>query len=48
MRLLAVYNLADLEPRDAALSMALLAEVMDPATTLPDFLALTPCRTEVN
>ena len=48
MRLLAVYNLADLEPRDAALSLALLAEVLDPATTLPDFLALTQSRTEVN
>lgn len=48
MRLLAVYNLADLEPRDAALSLALLAEVLDPATTLPDFLALTPSRREVN
>jgi hypothetical protein len=48
MRLLAVYNLADLEPRDMALSLALLAEVLDPATALPDFLALRPSRTEVN
>lgn len=46
MRLLAVYHLADLEPRDAALSLALLAQVLDPATALTDFLALTPSRTE--
>lgn len=42
MRLLAVYHLADLEPRDAALSLALLAQALDPATGLRDFLALTP------
>lgn len=48
MRLLAVYNLADLEPGDAALSLALLAQALDPATTLPDFLALTLSHTEVN
>ncbi|MDR7303503.1 hypothetical protein [Haloactinomyces albus] len=42
MRLLAVYHLADLETRDAALSLALLAEALDPAITLPRFLALTP------
>jgi hypothetical protein len=48
MRLLAVYNLAALEPRDAALSLALLAEVLAPATTLPDFLALAQPRTEAN
>lgn len=48
MRLLAVYHLGDLEPRDTALSLALLAQALDPATALPDFLALTPSRTEVN
>jgi hypothetical protein len=48
MRLLAVYHLADLEPRDAALSLALLAQVLDPATALTDFLALTPSRTEAS
>ncbi|MGH3864110.1 hypothetical protein [Actinokineospora sp.] len=48
MRLIAVYHLADLEPRDTALSIALLAQVLDPATALPDFLALTPSRTEAN
>jgi hypothetical protein len=42
MRLLAVYHLADLEPRDTALSLALLAEALDPATGLSDFLALAP------
>ncbi len=47
MRLLAVYHLAELNPRDIALSLALLAQVLDPATTLPDFLAVTPSRTEV-
>jgi hypothetical protein len=44
MRLLAVYYLADLEQRDAALSLALLAQVLDPATELPDFLALTSAQ----
>lgn len=48
MRLLAVYHIADLEPRDTALSLALLAQALHPATTLPDFLALTPSHTEVN
>lgn len=48
MRLLAVYHLADLEPRDTALSLALLAQALDPSTALPDFLALTPSRTEIN
>lgn len=47
MRLLAVYHLADLEPRDTALSLALLAQVLHPTTTLPDFLALASSRTEV-
>jgi hypothetical protein len=48
MRLLAVYHLADLEPRDTALSLALLAQALDPDTALPDFLALTPSDAEVN
>ncbi|MGH3694156.1 MAG: hypothetical protein ACRDRX_09280 [Pseudonocardiaceae bacterium] len=48
MRMLAVYNLADLEARDTALSLALLAQALDPATALPNFLALTSSRTEVN
>lgn len=48
MRLLAVYHLADLEPRDTALSLALLADALDPATALPDLLALAPSRTEIN
>lgn len=48
MRLIAVYHLADLEPRDTALSIALLAQALDPAAALPDFLALTPSRTEAN
>lgn len=47
MRLLAVYHLGDLEPRDTALSLALLAQVLDPATTLPALLALAPSQTEV-
>lgn len=47
MRLLAVYNLAELEPRDTGLSLALLAEALNPAMTLPNFLALTPARMEV-
>ena len=41
MRLLAVYDLASLKPRDAGLSIGLLAEALAPTTTLPDFLALT-------
>lgn len=44
MRLLAVYPLGSLEPRDTALSLALLAEALNPATELPEFLALTPSR----
>ncbi|MGH4014749.1 MAG: hypothetical protein ACRDSL_12650 [Pseudonocardiaceae bacterium] len=48
MRLLAVYHLAKLEPREAALSLALLAQALDPATALLDFLALTPSDAEVN
>ncbi|WP_245976486.1 hypothetical protein [Amycolatopsis palatopharyngis] len=47
MRLLAVYHLGDLEPRDAALSLALLTEALDPATTLARFLSLTPTEAEV-
>lgn len=42
MRLLAVYHLAALEPRDLALSLALVADALDPTTTLPNFLGLTP------
>jgi hypothetical protein len=42
MRLLAVHHLAELKPRDTALSLALLAQALDPDTTLPYFLALTP------
>lgn len=45
MRLLTVYHLGDLISRDTALSLALLAEALDPATELPDFLALTRART---
>jgi hypothetical protein len=45
MRLLAVYHLADLKPRDTALSLALLAQALNPTTTLTDLLALTPSRT---
>ncbi|MGL5864541.1 MAG: hypothetical protein ACRCYX_01540 [Dermatophilaceae bacterium] len=48
MRLLAVYHVADLEPRDTALSLALLAQAVHPETTLPHFLALTPSDAEVN
>jgi hypothetical protein len=44
MRLLGVYNLADLTPSGTALSLALLAQALDPATTLPDFLTLAPSR----
>lgn len=47
MRLLAVYHLGDLEPRDTALSLALLTEALDPSKTLASFLALTPSETEV-
>jgi hypothetical protein len=48
MRLLGVYHVAELESGDTALSLALLAEALDPATTLPGFLALTATPTEVN
>lgn len=48
MRLLAVYHFGDFEPCDAALSLALLAEALDPATTLSSFLALTSSETEVH
>lgn len=48
MRLLGVHHLADLEPRDAALSLALLADALDPDTSLEDFLSLTSTRTEAN
>ena len=40
MRILAVYNIAGLQPGDAALSLGLLAEALDPAATLPAFLGL--------
>jgi hypothetical protein len=40
MRILAVYHLARLEPRDTALSLGLLTEALDPATTLPAFLGM--------
>lgn len=46
-RLLAVYHLASLEPRDTALSLALLAQALKPDTALPHFLALTPSDAEV-
>ncbi|WP_418153956.1 hypothetical protein [Actinoalloteichus caeruleus] len=48
MRLLGVYHLADLESSDTALSLALLAQALDPETALPSFLALTPSDAEVN
>lgn len=38
MRILGVYSLADLQGDDTALSLCLLAEALDPATTLTDFL----------
>lgn len=47
MRLLAVYHLAELESRDLALSLALLAQVLDPAATLSEVLALAPIPAEV-
>ena len=40
MRILAVYNLADLEPRDTALSLGLLAETLDPAAALSKLLGI--------
>lgn len=48
MRILAVYPLTRLEPRDTALSLALLAEVIDRDTTLPEFLGLTTAREEAS
>jgi hypothetical protein len=42
MRLLAVYNLTSLHPADTALSLALLAQALDPGTPLETLLALTP------
>lgn len=48
MRLLAVYDLSELEPRDVALSLALLAQVTDPAAALSDALALVPSNAEVD
>lgn len=44
MRILAVYNLADLEPSDTALSLGLLTEALDPVVTLPGFLGLDPAQ----
>ena len=38
MRVLGVYNLASLQPGDAALSLGMLAQALDPATTLTAFL----------
>lgn len=46
MRILAVYNLADLEPGDTALSLGLLAGALGPSTTLPGFLGLDPARSD--
>lgn len=40
MRLLAVYDLATLQPADTSLSLALLAQVIDPATPLTSILSL--------
>lgn len=44
MRLLAVYDLAQLDSRSTALCLALLAEALDPETRLDEFLALRPSR----
>lgn len=41
MRLLAVYDLASLQPADTALCLALLAQALDPDTPLTAVLALT-------
>ncbi len=46
MRLLAVYHLGQLHPRDTALVLGLIADVLHPDTTLHDFLALTTSRSE--
>jgi hypothetical protein len=40
MRLLAVYGLASLQPAGTALSLALLAQALDPATPLAGILGL--------
>lgn len=42
MRLLAVFDLTRLEPDDAALSLALLAETLHPTAAIDDLLALQP------
>lgn len=42
MRLLAIYNLATVRPADVTLSLALLAELGDPSTTLTDLLKMVP------
>jgi hypothetical protein len=42
MRLLAVYDLTTLEPADTALSLALLAQALDPGTPLDALLAAGP------
>lgn len=44
MRLLTVYDLATLEPGDAALSLALLAQALAPATSVEGLLSLTAQR----
>ena len=41
MRLLAVYDLTSLQPADTALSLALLAQALDPATPLTTILGLS-------
>lgn len=46
MRILAVYHLAELEPRDTALSVGLLTEALDPAVTLPAFLGMDRVQDE--
>lgn len=45
MRILAVFNLGDLSPSDAALHLAYLTEVLDPDTTLDRLLAPPPTGT---
>lgn len=40
MRILAVYRLGDLQPADAALSIAILAQVLDPTTTVEQLFGL--------
>jgi hypothetical protein len=47
MRILGVYSLADLHADDAALSLGLLAEALDPATTLSAFLGANLDHAEV-